>query len=39
MCKRNSRMNVDITGSVRTGDDDGDDIIIAVDITGIKVTN
>ena len=30
--------NVDITGSIRTGDDD-DDIIIAVDSTGIKVTN
>ena len=30
-------MNVDITGSIRTDDDD--DIIIAVDSTGIKVTN
>ena len=37
-------MNVDITGSIRTDDDDDDDddddvIIIAVDSTGIKVTN
>ena len=37
MCKRINRMNVDITGSIRTDDDD--DIIIAVDSTGIKVTN
>ena len=37
MCKRINRMNVDITGSIRTGDDD--DIIIAIDGPGIKVTN
>src|SRR3954449_4702240 len=41
MCKRINRMNVGITGSIRTGDDDDDDdnIIIAIDSTGIKVTN
>lgn len=37
MCKRINRVNVDVTGSVRTDDDD--DIIIAIDSTGIKVTN
>jgi hypothetical protein len=44
ICKRINRMNVDITGSIRTNDGDGDgdgddDIIIAIDSTGIKVTN
>ena len=37
MCKRINRLNVDITGSIRTDDDD--DIITAIDSTGIKVTN
>jgi hypothetical protein len=37
MCKRINRMNVDITGSIRTNNDD--DITIATDSTGIKVTN
>jgi len=36
MCKRINRMNVDIIGSIITDDDD---IIIAIDSTGIKVTN
>ena len=40
MCKRINRMNVDITDSIRTGDDDDDDdIVIAIDSTGIRVTN
>ena len=39
MCKGIDRMDVDITGSTRTGDEDDDDIIIAVDSTGIKATN
>ena len=36
-CKRINRMDADIAGSIRTDDDD--DIIIAIDSTGIKVTN
>jgi hypothetical protein len=41
MCKRINRMSADITGSIRTdGDgDDDDNIVIAVDSTGIRVTN
>jgi DDE family transposase len=37
ICKRINRLNVDIKEGKT--DDDNDDLIIAVDSTGIKVTN